>query len=94
MSVDAISRETLAPGIIERLAAKAAGRIQRVHHGGALCSRCLVAPPSSAKTHYCRPCHADAERKRRSRQRVSTSRPNTDAAELLDRIYKKTGRAA
>jgi len=37
-------------------------------HHGALCSSCLAQPPRPTQR-TCRPCHADAERQRRARQR-------------------------
>lgn len=39
---------------------KQAGRRKNIRHGGTLCSKCLVNPPSAKNQRYCKPCHNEA----------------------------------
>lgn len=48
------------------------GRRKLVRHGGTLCSKCLINPPSSGG--YCPRCHADYEAQRRRAEREELKR--------------------
>lgn len=51
-----VSQQTVSDKIAAQVEMRRAGRRKRVHHGGALCSKCLARPPI-ANNRYCRECH-------------------------------------
>src|SRR3954471_3478614 len=59
--MDNVSQQTLSDKIAAQVEMRRAGRRKRVHHGGALCSKCLVQQPISGNR-YCRECHNAASR--------------------------------
>lgn len=65
---EAVSHETLCltPAIMLQVEQRRAGRRQKVHHHGLLCSKCLEKPPAGPNDRYCRDCRAADRRDRRA----------------------------
>lgn len=62
-----VSHETpcLTSNLAMQIQQRRAGRRQKVHHHGTLCSRCLANPPASERDRYCKLCRAADRRERR-----------------------------
>lgn len=70
---------TLVAMQIER---RRAGERKTVQHRGALCSKCLEAPPRAGQR-YCQPCHNAAERAYRKAKRAAHQAEHRLALEAI-----------
>lgn len=70
MSEELVTQETNSLWLEEQIKQRREGRRLRVDHGGTLCSRCYINPPSP--THkYCRLCKNADNKARRARNKAA-----------------------
>jgi hypothetical protein len=69
MSEELVTRET-GSSIAEQVEQRRSGLRLRVDHGGTLCSRCYINPPSPSHK-YCRMCKNADNKARRARNKAA-----------------------
>ena len=84
------TRETLPPIVALQVQRRRAGERKTVQHRGALCSKCLDAPPRAGQR-YCQPCHNAAEREYRKAKRAAHQAEHRLALEAIAQHARGAG---